>query len=158
MKVSKLLTLFMVLFVLTTGCKKNKTEEDTGGGGSGGTNQVDIAKVDDALSNFMTKYSIPGASLAVSKNGKLVYRKGFGLADKEAGEKVTVDHRFRLASVSKTYTATAILKLVEAGKFKLEDKVFGQGGLLGTKYGTLPYSSNLSNITVSHLLHNTSGG
>ena len=149
----------MLLFVLSTGCKKNKTEDDAGGGGSSGLiTQVDIAKVDKAVSDFMTKYSIPGASLAFTKNGKLVYRKGYGLADKESGEKVTIDHRFRLASVSKTYTATAILKLVEGGKFKLDDKVFGQGGLLGTTYGTLPYSTNLSNITVSHLLHNTSGG
>lgn len=158
MKVSNLLSLFMILFVLTAGCKKNKTEEDGGGGSTGGAKQVDIAKVDDAVNSFMTKYSIPGASLAVTKNGKLVYRKGFGLADKEAGEKVTVDHRFRLASISKTYTSAAILKLVEAGKFSLDDKVFGQGGLLGTKYGSLPYSSNLSNITVSHLLKNTTGG
>ena len=158
MKVAKYLALIMLLFVLTTGCKKDKAEEEDTGGGGGGLTQVDIPKVDDPLSSFMAKYSIPGASLAVTKNGKLVYRKGFGLADKESGEKVTVDHRFRLASVSKTYTAAAILQLVEAGKFSLSDKVFGTGGLLGTTYGTPPYSANLSNITVSHLLKNTSGG
>ena len=153
MKISKHVTLIIILFVLAIGCKKNK-EKDEGGF----TKQEDIAKVDDAVSNFLTKYSIPGASLAVSKNGKLVYRKGYGLADKESGEKVNVDHRFRLASVSKTYTAAAILKLVEAGKFSLDSKVFGQGALLGTQYGTLPYSDNLSKITVSHLLKNTTGG
>ena len=147
----------LLLFVLAIGCKKDNEKEE-GGGGAGGISQVNIAKVDDAVTNFMTKYAIPGASLAVTKNGKLVYRSGYGFADKEAGEKVNVNHRFRLASVSKTYTAAAILKLVEAGKFSLEDKVFGQGALLGTQYGTLPYSANLSKITVSNLLKNTSGG
>lgn len=157
MKISKQVLLLFAFVVVATGCKKTNSEEG-GGGSSGLIKQTDISKVDDPVAAFMTKYSIPGASLAVTKNGKLVYRKGFGLADKETGEKVTVEHRFRLASVSKTYTAAAILKLVEAGKFSLTDKVFGTGGLLGTTYGTPPYSANLSNITVSHLLKNTSGG
>ena len=126
MKIIKHAALIMILFVLAIGCKKNNTEEPAGGGGAGGITQVPIAKVDNAVTEFMTKYSITGASLAVTKNGKLVYRSGYGYADKESGEKVNINHRFRLASVSKTYTAAAILKLVEAGKFSLEDKVFGQ--------------------------------
>lgn len=120
--------------------------------------QVDIATVDQQVETFMSTYNVPGATLAVTKNGKLVYIKGFGFADKEANEKVITDHRFRLASVSKTYTGVAIMKLVQEGKLSLEDKVFGTGAILGTQYGTAPYSANLSNITVKNLLHNTSGG
>lgn len=106
---------------------------------------------------FLEKYDIPGASLAVSKNEKLVYAKGYGYADTEAGEKVTPDHQFRLASVSKTYTAVAIMSLVQDGKLSLSDHIFGDNGILGDLYGTPPYNSNLRSITVADLLLNTSG-
>ena len=156
MKNARQLSLLLLVIIFTAACKKEKTEDQ--GGPPPPMTQVDIAKVDQQVEAFISRFSVPGASLAVSKNGKLVYRKGYGLADKESGEKVTADHRFRLASVSKTFTAAAILKLVEAGKLSLADKVFGAGAILGTAYGTQPYSANLTNITVSHLLHNTSGG
>ncbi|MGZ5287471.1 MAG: serine hydrolase domain-containing protein, partial [Flavisolibacter sp.] len=70
---------------------------------------------------------------------------------------VTIDHRFRLASVSKTFTGVAVMKLVQEGKFLLDAKVFGAGGLLGTEYGTPPYNANVSNMTVRHLLQNVTG-
>ncbi len=121
------------------------------------TTQVAIGTVDSKIASFMSNYNIPGASLAVSKNGKLVYLKGYGKANTVTGEMVTPQHRFRLASVSKTYTGVAILKLIQAGKFTLDSKVFGSGGLLGTDYGTAPYNANLLNITVKNLLQHTSG-
>ncbi len=119
--------------------------------------QVDIPSVDAKIEAFLTKYNIPGASFAVSKNGKMVYAKGYGFADKERNEKVTPAHTFRLASISKTYTGVAIMNLIQEGKIGLEDKVFGDGGILGNDYGTLPLKADLSKITVNHLLHHTSG-
>lgn len=119
--------------------------------------QADIISLDSKVDAFMTKYNVPGASLAVSKNGKLVYIKGYGFADKSTGEKVTPAHRFRLASVSKTYTGAAIVKLAQEGKFAMDDKVFGESGILGTEYGTPPYNQNVSNMTIRHLLNNTTG-
>jgi CubicO group peptidase (beta-lactamase class C family) len=105
----------------------------------------------------MTTHSIPGASLAVTRNGKLVYHKGYGVANQATGEKVTPAHQFRLASVSKTYTGAAVMKLVQDGKLNLDAKVFGPGAVLGTTYGTQPYNANLSAITVRHLLQNVTG-
>jgi D-alanyl-D-alanine carboxypeptidase len=119
--------------------------------------QTDIAAVNTGVSNFMAAYNIPGASLAVSKNGKLVYIKGFGKANTTTGELVTPASRFRLASVSKTFTGVAIMKLVQAGLLSLDAKVFGVGGVLGSDYGTAPYNANLLNITIRHLLQNVSG-
>lgn len=121
------------------------------------TGQDDITTIDNNVNAFMSKYNIPGASLSVSKNGKLVYSKGYGVADKSTGEKVTTAHRFRLASVSKSYTGAAINKLAQDGKLSLDDKVFGENGILGTEYGTPPYNENVSNMTVRHLLNNTTG-
>jgi D-alanyl-D-alanine carboxypeptidase len=119
--------------------------------------QLAIAAVDSKIEAFLEKYSLTGASLAISKNGKMVYAKGFGFADKAKGEKVNQDHIFRLASISKTYTGVAILKLIQDGKLKIDDKVFGEGGVLGKDFGTIPVSANLSKITVNQLLHHTAG-
>jgi CubicO group peptidase (beta-lactamase class C family) len=119
--------------------------------------QRDIVAVDNAIQNFMTTYNIPGGALAVTRNGKLVYSKGYGVADRSTNEAVTPEHRFRLASLSKTFTGVAILKLVQDGRLGLDDKVFGAGGVLGNDFGTEPYNANLSAITVRQLLQNTSG-
>ncbi len=119
--------------------------------------QVDIAALNSKITSFMNTYNIPGASLAVTKNGKLVYVKGFGKANITSGEDVTPAHRFRLASVSKTFTGAAILKLVQDGRLNLDAKVFGTSGVLANDYGTAPYNANLLNITVRHLLQNVSG-
>ncbi len=119
--------------------------------------QKDISEIDQLILNFLKKYNIPGASLAIMKNEKLVYAKGLGLANKETKESMTSNHRLRIASVSKTYAGLAILKLMEQRKLNINDKVFGAGAILGTKYGTKPYSINLKSITVEQILHNTSG-
>ena len=120
--------------------------------------QADIAALDSKVTTWMTNSGMPGMSLAVSKNGKLVYRKGYGIGDKEAATAVTNDSRFRMASVSKLITSAAIMKLIQNGSVTMDQKVFGSGALLGTTYGTAPYSANVQNVTVSHLLHHTSGG
>ena len=120
--------------------------------------QEDIPAIDDQVTSFLQKYGIPGASLAISKGGKLVYKKAFGVANKETNVPVTVDSRFRLASLSKTYTGVAIMKLVQDGKFKLDDTVFGEKALLGTTFGSKAYPENFKKVTVRQLLQMTSGG
>ncbi len=135
-----------------TSCKKSDK-----GGTTAPATQTDIATVNSKITTFMSTYNIPGASLAVTKNGKLVYIKGFGKANPTTGELVTPASRFRLASVSKTFTGVAILKLVQDGKLNLDAKVFGTGGVLANDYGTASYNANLVNITVRHLLQNVSG-
>ena len=146
-------TLLLIAAVFTfNSCKKSDN-----GGTTPPATQVDIATVDAKVTAFMNTYGVPGASLAVSQNGKLVYIKGYGKGNITTGELVTPSHRFRLASVSKTYTGVAILKLIQEGKFTLDSKVFGSGGVLGTDYGSAPHNANLLNITVKNLLQHTSG-
>ncbi len=117
-----------------------------------------IAQVDDAVYHFMQQYKVPGMSVAITRNGKLVYAKSYGKADIENNVPVSNASLFRIASVSKPITATAILKLAEAKKLNLDDKVFGEGALLGNKYGKQPYSAGIRQITVRHLLQHTAGG
>jgi CubicO group peptidase (beta-lactamase class C family) len=78
-----------------------------------------------AAHRLMQPYTgnVPGAALLVIKDGKPLLRQGYGLANLEQPTKVTPDTDFRLASVSKQFTAAAILLLAEDGKLKLDDSI-----------------------------------
>ena len=76
------------------------------------------------MTSLMQKWSLPGGQLSVAKNGRLVFNRGFGLADVEHDVPVQPDNLFRIASVTKTITAVAIMTLVDTGKLNLDDKVF----------------------------------
>jgi len=119
---------------------------------------TDLVAFDDTVNAFMTRYAVPGASIAVTHDDKLIYLKSYGLADKEAGQAATNQSLYRLASVSKPITAAAIMRLVEQGTLHLSDTIFGAGGLLGTAYGTQPYGPHIAEITLDQLLHHTGGG
>ncbi|MHC5938286.1 serine hydrolase [Nostoc sp.] len=123
-----------------------------------GYNSLELTAIDQTVAQFMQDYDVPGLSLAIARDGRLVLAKTYGLADKSTGERVALRHRFRVASVSKPITAIAIMKLVEQGKLKLSDRIFGKSGILGTTYGTTPYKPNVDQITVQHLLSHLGGG
>lgn len=122
------------------------------------TLDVDMPVIDTQITNFMAQYNVPGASIAVTKNGRLVYTKGYGMADAEAVEAVDTASLFRIASLSKFITAIGIMKLVEDDELELTDKVFGEGGLLDTTLGTRPYPAYVEDITVEQLLRHEGGG
>lgn len=107
---------------------------------------------------FMRKHNVPGLSVAIAKEERLVYASGFGLADRDRNELVTTRHLFRIASVTKPITSATIFRLVEMGKLNLSNRVFGPHGILGTDYGSPPYSPHIDEITVEHLLTHTAGG
>jgi N-acyl-D-amino-acid deacylase len=79
---------------------------------------------DDAMVSILEHHGLPGAALSITKHGRLVLAKGYGWADTASGKEVEPDTLFNLASLSKSITAVAVLKLVEQGKLKLDDKVF----------------------------------
>ncbi|WP_084400152.1 serine hydrolase domain-containing protein [Terrimicrobium sacchariphilum] len=109
------------------------------------------------VEGFMRQYDVKGLSLAIARHGKFVYREGFGLADVFVGKKVTPESLFRIASVSKPLTAVGILTLVDQGRLKLSDRVFGEGGVLGFDYGE-NYPERVKKITVDDLLTHSAGG
>jgi CubicO group peptidase (beta-lactamase class C family) len=81
----------------------------------------------------MTKWGIPGMSLAITQGERLVFARGFGLADKGKNINVNPTHRFRVASVSKPITATTLMYIIEKNpaKLSLNTPVFGPQGFLG---------------------------
>ncbi len=106
---------------------------------------------------FLARWQIQGASLAIVKNGRLVYARGFGFADREKNIQAQPYHQFRIASVSKLFTAVALMRLVEQGKLQLTDKVFGKQGILNDSlYQNIADPKALS-IEVHHLLKHTAG-
>jgi CubicO group peptidase (beta-lactamase class C family) len=119
---------------------------------------AELAAMADAATGFMRSYDVPGLGVAIVRHGVLVYDEAFGVADREAGERLTPAHRFRIASVSKPITSVATFTLIEQGRLRVDDRVFGHSGILGNDFGSLPAGSWIDQITVEHLLTHTSGG
>jgi D-alanyl-D-alanine carboxypeptidase len=113
---------------------------------SGGLAHAD--KVDDFIQAEMKRHQIPGLSLAVLQKGKILKAKGYGFANVELNEPATAETVYQLASITKSFTATAVMQLVEDGKLTLNDKIAAH--LPG-----LPKA--WSEVTVWHLLTHTSG-
>src|SRR5438093_1040285 len=104
--------------------------------------------IDDYIKVEMERRHIPGLALAVARNGKIVKVRGYGIANLEHDVPVTPDTVFELASVTKQFTATAIMLLVEEGKVQRDDPVAWH----------LPRAPETwKAITVRHLLTHTSG-
>lgn len=117
----------------------------------------DYESVDEEAEYIMNKYNIPGLQLAVTYKERLVYLKSYGIADKETNAPVTNESLFRVASVSKSVTLAAILKLIENNKLSFDDKVFGSEGILAFDFGTPPYGQHVESVTVKHLVEHKSG-
>ena len=113
--------------------------------------------IDGFMEKFRQQNGLKGISLAIVKDEKLVFAKGYGLANEEAQIPVTPNHLFRLASVSKLITAVAIMKLVESSKISLESKVFGKYGILNDESFLHIKDKRLEKITVHNLLNHSGG-
>jgi CubicO group peptidase (beta-lactamase class C family) len=106
------------------------------------------AKIDQYIKAEMVEQKIPGISLAVLRNGRIVLLKSYGLANVEHQVSVKPETIFQSGSIGKQFTATAVMMLVEEGKLSLDDKI--------TKF--FPDAPPAwSNITIRHLLNHTSG-
>ena len=102
----------------------------------------------DALFSDFNQPGAPGASLAVIQNGRFIYSKAYGLADVENNVRASTSTNYRLASVTKQFTATAILKLVDQGKLSLDSR------LTEVLPGAPTYARD---VRIRHLLSHTSG-
>ncbi|MDO6435256.1 serine hydrolase domain-containing protein [Flavitalea sp. BT771] len=144
-------------------CSKSGGTPATGTNPGGGTTnptqppvQKDVPAVDNAVKTFMSTWSVPGMSIAVIHNDKLIYVKSYGKMSATDTTSIKNTSLFRLASVSKQITSAAIMKLLQDGKLTLDSKVFGTGGILANDYaGT--YLGQLNDITIDQLLHHTTG-
>ncbi|TWT90388.1 Penicillin-binding protein 4* [Pseudobythopirellula maris] len=116
------------------------------------------APLEEFLAAQLAKHQIPGASVAVVRQGVVLYARGFGYADQELRQPVRPASRFRIASLSKPLTATAVLRLVEAGELNLESKLLDvlQGSAFLPAEGP-GRDERLSEVTIRHLLQHRAG-
>ena len=109
------------------------------------------ARVPPFVQRVVETFGIPGLALGVVKGEALIYTQGFGVRNLETREPVTPRSLFHLASISKTFVATALVQLVESGKLLLDTPVVTY----------VPYFSMDDNrstrITVQQMLSHTSG-
>jgi CubicO group peptidase (beta-lactamase class C family) len=124
-----LLILFFSIFLIT-GC--GMSTED---------------KIDDLFKDYNNPGK-PGAAVMVIKNGEIVFQKGYGLADVEKNQPVTAESNFRLASVTKQFTAMSILMLIQKGELHLNTNL---------KNIFPEYPDYGRDITIKLLLQHTSG-
>ena len=124
----------------------------------GSPSPQEAAAMEGVAAAFMRAHSVPGLSVAVARNGELVYERGLGFADRATGERVMPSHLFRIASVSKPITSVAVFSLIEQGRLNLEQSVFGPGGILRDDFGSPPYPRYVADIRLKHLLTHTGGG
>ncbi|UCG28845.1 MAG: beta-lactamase family protein [Bacteroidales bacterium] len=105
----------------------------------------------------MKRWDLAGASVAIAKEGRLVFAKGYGYADSNDTIRVQPFNLFRIASVSKLITATAIMNLEEEEQLHLDDRIFGEEGILNDSIYCYPADPRALNITVRHLLMHSGG-
>lgn len=129
----KLISLLLLTFLIFSSCEP---QQDSG--------QPDI----DEIFEEWNKPDVPGGALGVVKGGKLIYSKGYGIADLEHDIKITPASVFYTGSVSKHFVTFCILLLEEQGKLNLDDEI--------QKY--LPdFPEYNQPLTIRHFIHHTSG-
>ena len=119
----------------------------------------ELEGLDKKINNYMRKWQLKGASLAITRNDSLVYAKGYGWADQELEIPMEPGHIMRVASVSKLITAVGIMVLQDQGKLTIKDKVFGPEGVLNDEHFNELTSCDrrYCNMTIEDIMRHRSG-
>ena len=115
----------------------------------------ELAPLEQAMTNYLVAHQFEAGTLALMHDSKLVFRQGYGWRDTNFTTVIHPDNLFRLASVSKMLTASAIYKLVAAGKITTSTKIYGYLGI--PPWGGVLGDSRITNITVQNLLDHSGG-
>lgn len=116
-----------------------------------------LESFDELMIDFLDEHGVPGAALAVSRKGRLVYARGFGHADVETRQPVEPDSLFRIASLSKPITAVAVMKLLRASKHDIDDRVLDVVKLEPHLEQGESVDPRWNQITLRQLLQHTGG-
>lgn len=112
---------------------------------------TDFAAIDAFVQEQMDERGFPGMALGIIENGQIAHLQGFGIAD-SSGREVTPQTPFRIGSLTKSFTALAVMQLVEAGAIDLDEPV-----QVYLPWFTLADKDASAKITVRNLLNHTSG-
>jgi CubicO group peptidase (beta-lactamase class C family) len=117
------------------------------------SNHVFVATIKSKIPTLLDTDSVPGAAVALIRNGEVVWTEGFGWADVAGKIRVTPETIFNVGSISKTPTAWAVMQLVQQGKIGLDQPV----DKYLTRWHVPPSSFDSKQVTVRRLLSHTSG-
>lgn len=109
---------------------------------------LDFSEVERVLLAEMREENVPGAAVAVVSGDRVVFAKGFGVANVETGAPVTPETLFQIGSITKPFTAAALLTLADEGKLKLDAPIWNYVKNLSPKIGQ---------VSLHHLLSHTAG-
>ncbi|MEX0938368.1 MAG: serine hydrolase domain-containing protein [Pirellulales bacterium] len=115
-----------------------------------------MTSYDDLMRQLLVQYHIPGGAVAVAKDGKLMFARGYGWADVEDQRPVEPESLFRIASISKPVTAAVVLRLVEQGRLSLDDPAVKYLPELQPAEGS-ERDGRWDGITIRQLLQHTGG-
>lgn len=119
---------------------------------------AELAGLDRKVEAYLRKWTMKGASLAITRNDSLLYAKGYGWADEELGIRMEPSHILRMASVSKLITAAGIMVLQDRDSLSIKDTVFGPSGILkDAEFASVIKDRNHHKITIEHLLRHQGG-
>jgi CubicO group peptidase (beta-lactamase class C family) len=116
---------------------------------------TELAPLEQAMTNFLAAHQFEAGTLALMHDSKLVFRQGYGWRDTNFSKVIHPDNLFRLASVTKTLTASAIYKLIAAGNFTTNTTIYAYLGI--PPWNGVLGDSRITNITVQHLLDHAGG-
>ncbi len=121
-----------------------------------GVDVPELAALDQLILNYMNSYQVGGLAVAITRDGRLVFAHGYGIADKSTGERVQPDSLFRLCSISKTFAGADIARLAQEGRLDLDARVFDVLDHLRPPNGQWG-DPRIPGITIRQLLHHTGG-
>jgi CubicO group peptidase (beta-lactamase class C family) len=110
-------------------------------------------KLDSLVPLLLKEYKVPGVSLAVIRDGKVYWAKGYGMADKEKKMPVSTTTRFNIGSVSKTFTAFAVLMLAEKGLISIDSPI----NLYLSRWQLPTSKFDHQKVTIRRVLSHTAG-
>lgn len=119
----------------------------------GGTTDSLPDYLDDRVPDLLARYDVPGACIAVVRDGEVAWTRAYGEADREADRPTTTDTMFRVASITKSVTAWGVLTLVEEGEIDLDDPIERHV----TRWELPEAAFDTGAVTVRRLLAHTSG-
>jgi CubicO group peptidase (beta-lactamase class C family) len=162
---SKRLLSFLLILVLSTApaFAQAKPSEQSNPHASLKADAARLARLDGVLQEYVDKNQLAGIVALVLQDGKPVYERAFGWANKEEGRKMTTDTIFRIASQTKAITSAAILILMEDGKLSLDDSVgrfiptFRETKVAVKKDNGVEFVPAKRPITIRDLLTHTAG-
>lgn len=113
--------------------------------------------IDSSVVELMRKWGVPGGAVAIARDGRIVYARGFGWADVQRKRPVQPESRFRIASISKPLTAATILRLEEQERLRIDDPVVRYLGEIKPLDARAEVDPRLDRITLLHCLQHTAG-